>query len=218
MNCCLKSGIQKYAPNSHIDVQIIHGGRYVLVRRSPWRSRRLLPYDELWLEARVDCVTFYSFSFWTSLAVWFTGCTGFPLSCFISNRSPRHFFFMKTPSFRFGSPHPLTPLLLRQVFPVALSINPPRYASCSRAWKLGAASDLKFLLILLSGFPEPMSISRLLNAIGLFADEELVGTCEDKFIAVDFDSATIISSSFCSYTLLAIVLGSLSSWNSERSK
>ena len=32
-----------------------------------------------------------------------------------------------------------------------------------------------------------MSIPGLLDAIGLLADEELVGTCEDKFIAVDFD-------------------------------
>ena len=35
-----------------------------------------------------------------------------------------------------------------------------------------------------------------MDAIGLFADEELAGTCEDKFIAASFDFATIISSSF----------------------
>ena len=83
-------------------------------------------------------------------------------------------------------------------FSVAVSINPSRYASCSRTWELYAASDFEFLLILLSGFPVAMSITGLLDAIGLFTDEELAGTCEDKFIAVDFDFATIISSPLCS--------------------
>ena len=32
-----------------------------------------------------------------------------------------------------------------------------------------------------------VSIPGLLDAIGIFAVEELAGTCEDKFIAVDFD-------------------------------
>ena len=63
-----------------------------------------------------------------------------------------------------------------------------------------------------------MSIPGLLDAIGLFADGELVGTSEDKFIAVDFDFATLLSSPFCSCILFAIVWGSLSSWNSQRNK
>ena len=54
-----------------------------------------------------------------------------------------------------------------------------------------------------------MSIPRLLDAIGLFADEELAGTCEDKLNAVDFDFATFLSSPFCSCILFAIVLGQL---------
>ena len=40
-------------------------------------------------------------------------------------------------------------------------------------------------------------------------NEELAGTCEDKFIAVGFDFATILSSSFCSCILFAIVSGQL---------
>ena len=39
-----------------------------------------------------------------------------------------------------------------------------------------------------------MNIPGLLNAIGIFADEKLVGTKEDKFIAVDFHFATLLSS------------------------
>ena len=42
-----------------------------------------------------------------------------------------------------------------------------------------------------------------------FADEKLVGTSEDRFIAVDFDFATLLSSPFCSCILFAIVLGQL---------
>ena len=62
---------------------------------------------------------------------------------------------------------------------------------------------------MLSGFPEALSFPGRLDAIGSFADEKLAGTVEDKFIAVVLDLATIISSSFCSCTLFAIVLGQL---------
>ena len=72
-----------------------------------------------------------------------------------------------------------------------------------------AASNFELILILLSGFPEAVSIPGLLDAIGLVADEELVGTTEDRFIAVGFDFATILSSPFCSCILFAIVLGQL---------
>ena len=90
-----------------------------------------------------------------------------------------------------------------------MSIDPPRYASCSRTWELDAASDFELLLVLLSRFPVAVNIPGLLDAIGLFADEELAGTCEDKFIAAGFDFATILSSSFCSCILFAIVLAQL---------
>ena len=54
-----------------------------------------------------------------------------------------------------------------------------------------------------------MSFPGPFDAIELFADEELAETCEDRFIATGFDFATIISSSFCSCTLFAIVLEQL---------
>ena len=56
-----------------------------------------------------------------------------------------------------------------------------------------------------------MSIPGLWDAIGLFADEERVGTCEDKFIAVDFDFATLL---LPSVPASPPFWGSLSSWNS----
>ena len=42
-----------------------------------------------------------------------------------------------------------------------------------------------------------------------FADVELVGTWEDRFVAVDLDFATLLSSPFCSCILFVIVLGQL---------
>ena len=59
-----------------------------------------------------------------------------------------------------------------------------------------AASNFELILILLSGFTEAVSIPRILDAIELVADEELVGTIEDRFIAAGFDFATILSSPF----------------------
>ena len=94
-------------------------------------------------------------------------------------------------------------------FPAALSINPPRNASYSLPWELHAPSGLKFLLTLASSFPDALSITGLSGAIGSFAEEELAETVEDKFVTVGFDFATILSSSFCSCILFAIVLEQL---------
>ena len=94
-------------------------------------------------------------------------------------------------------------------FPALSSINPPRYTSFSFTWELGASSSLEFLLILLSGFSAAMSIPGHLDAIRPFADEELSGTWEDKFIAVGLDFAATLSSSFCSCILFAIFLRQL---------
>ena len=90
-------------------------------------------------------------------------------------------------------------------FPATLSINPPRYASCSSPWELDAASGFDFLLALASGFPvDALSITGLSDAIGWFMDEELVETVDVRFIAVGCDFATILSS-FFSCILFAIV-------------
>ena len=57
-------------------------------------------------------------------------------------------------------------------------------------------------------FPlDALSIPGLFDA--MFTDEELVETVDVRFIAVGFDFATILSSSFCSCILFAIVLGQL---------
>ena len=59
-----------------------------------------------------------------------------------------------------------------------------------------------------------MSIAGLWDAIGLFANEELAGTVEDRFNAVDFDFAAILFfSPFCSCILFAIVLGAYQAGN-----
>ena len=87
------------------------------------------------------------------------------------------------------------------------SINPPRYTSFSFTWELGASSGFEFLLVLLAGFPTATSFPGSEDVIGFFADEELAGTDEDRFIAVGLDFVTILSSSFC--TLFAIFLEQL---------
>ena len=51
-----------------------------------------------------------------------------------------------------------------------------------------------------------MSFPRYEDVIGFSADEELAGTDEERFIAVDFDSATFLACPFCSCILFAIVL------------
>ena len=201
MKCCSKSGIQKYVPNSHIHVQIIHGV-VMFSRRYSWRSRILLPFDELWLETWRDCVTIPSFQLLVFPGKLIHGAQVSPPTGFSVTSSS----LPVSDSERSTSPDSS---FVGTGFTVAVSINPPRYASCSLTWELDAASDFEFLLILLPGFTEAMSIPGLVDAIGLFADEELVGTVEDRFIAVDFDDATILSSSFCSCILFTIVLGQL---------
>ena len=48
---------------------------------------------------------FCLFSFWTSSAVWYTGCIGFRRSLFMSNGSHQDCLFLITPSFRLGKVH-----------------------------------------------------------------------------------------------------------------
>ena len=91
-----------------------------------------------------------------------------------------------------------SPHLLRQFFPW-LCPSTPQGMHLAAAFEKSTLCRISNFLILLSSFPVAMSIPGLLGAIGLFADEELAGTCEDKFIAVGFDFATII---FFSHLLL----------------
>ena len=130
---------------------------------------------------------FFSCSFWISQLVWFTGCIGFPRS-FLKQMAltvtAAAWKLQVSDSEKSTSPDSSSVVTS---FTAAVSINPPRYASSSRTWELDAVSDFEFLLILLSSFRVAMSIPGPLDAIGLFADGELVGTWEDKFVAVDFD-------------------------------
>ena len=51
-----------------------------------------------------------------------------------------------------------------------------------------------------------MSFSGSEDVFRFFADEELAGIVEDRFITVGLDFATVLSSSFCSCTLFAVFL------------
>ena len=70
-------------------------------------------------------------------------------------------------------------------------------------------AGFEVLLSLASGFPEAQSITSLFGALGSFAGEKLAETVEDGFVAISFDFATILSSSFCSCILFALVLEQL---------
>ena len=187
----------------------------------------LLPYDEVWLG---DTCRLCDHSFFTAFGLsWESHLLGnivsfqlldFPggliywIQWVLSEPFYKHWVSPGLPlleNSRFQirtGPHPWF-LSCSDNFPRGCVHQPAKVcASSGRAWELDAASDLEFLLILLSGFPVAMSIPGLLDAIGLFAFEELVGTCEDKFIAVDFDFATrLYSSLFCSCIVFGIVLG-----------
>ena len=106
------------------------------------------------------------------------------------------------------SPHPLIPFLLRQV-------SPWLCPSTRQGVHLSVALENSTLRRILNFFSSCFRFLRsyeypqLLDAIGLFEDEELVGTWEDRFVAVDFDFATLLSSPFCSCILFAIVFAQL---------
>ena len=85
----------------------------------------------------------FSFSFWTFLAVWFTGCTGFPRSCLKRDGLLRHCLFVKIPDFRFGKVH--IPWLL---------FCCDKFLHCCVPSTRDAASDFELIVILLSSFSE----------------------------------------------------------------
>ena len=100
--------------------------------------------------------------------------------------------------------------LSRQVSPLLQPLTRQGMPSFSLSWELDAASGFEFLLPLASSFPvDTLSIPRLLNVIGRFTNEELAATELVRFITIGFDFATILSSSFCSCILFAIVLWQL---------
>ena len=86
------------------------------------------------------------------------------------------------------------------------SINPPRYASLSRTWDVDAASnELASTLILLSGFTKAIGITRLLDAIGLDAAEELVAK-NNKETYSSLLVVTTLSSSFWFWILFKFLV------------
>ena len=105
-------------------------------------------------------------------------------------------------------PHPLTPILQRQVSRGFVH-QPAKVCILQSHLRTRRCVGFRITSHPAFTFPVAVSIPGLLDAIGLFADEELAGKCEDRFIAVGFDFATILSCPFW---------GSLSSWNSWRSK
>ena len=210
MNRCSKSGIREHSPNSQIHVQIFHRVARLSSIDFPdhgedgfhkmgcvWR------YLEIVFPCRF-CI------FLTLLINWRTGpvCKGLPPSfyCFGQRVFPVTCFPLKYQISASGLSESSESSSWCDGFPRCFAINPPRYASLSRTWDVDAASnEFGLTLTLLSGFPEAIGITGLLDAIGLDAVEELVAMEEDRFIAAGRDLDTTRSSSSCSCIFFAIV-------------
>ena len=145
INCSFKSGIPKCAPESrvHVQVLLVVCGLSV-VDLSFDRKDGVRVRHDCWRHVEIMW-PFPAFSFRISLV-------------FLKylNMLP---FFSVTSSSRLlqdsdsETSHNTWFSSVATDFPATFSINPPRYASCSRAWALDAASSFEFLLALASGFP-----------------------------------------------------------------
>ena len=154
---------------------------------------------------------FPSFSFRIPWIFWNTRSRKFPRAVFACNRLACCFILVNAPGFRFSEFPFYLILHCCDRFPRSVIHQLAKHLS-SFTWELGASSSLEFLLVLLAGFHAAMSFRWSENVIRFFADAELARTVEDKFIAVDFDFATILSSAF--WFLHPLPWCSLSSWNS----
>ena len=203
MNWCSKSGIEKYAPNIHIHVQIIHR----VVMFSSVDPLTIEKTASVWWTVAGDTCRLCDHSILSQLLD-----LSDSLFYWMHRVAPSLFFqqpvslsHLQHSQFQIRKgPHLLIPPFVATRFPVAVSIKPPRFASCSRAWELDAASDFEFLLILHRSY----EYSRTFGCHQTFCGW---GTCRDnvRFIAVDFDFATLLSFPFCSCILFAIVLAQL---------
>ena len=195
MNCCSKSGISwtiTKQPNSHSNLP---QDSQVVFQRFSWPWRRRLPYCAM-CSAIVGGGGPASVSFRLSLSTEELAPCAKGFSQALLFRANSSSLWYQVPATRLSESSESSSWCdgtLR-----CFSINPPRYASLSRTWDVDAASnELGSLLIPLSGFPESVGISGLLDSIGLDAAEELVAIKEeDIFITAGRDLDTTLSSSF----------------------
>ena len=200
MNCCSKSGIQKFAPNSHIHVQIVHR----VVMFSSVDPLTIENTASVWWTVAGDtcrlCDHPVLFSLWTSLIYW---VHKFSSQLFYEQLvSLSHLLHS---SFRFGKVHIAGFLFWTDRFPRGcVHHNPPRHASSSRAWTLDASSGFEFPLIQLSSFPVAVSIL----TCGCNQTFRGWGTCRKMRRQVHRCVFRFChtSSPFCSCSLFSIVL------------
>ena len=202
MNCSLKWDRHKYTPCSCVHMEV-----FQVIRRFPiiipsLRSRRLSPCE-------VHSLVIYGkdvakFDFWVlnllnNLELWdFLNILGVQLL-----QVP--LVLMIDLSWRFRD---FWSLPFATSFPLPMN----SWASLGHPWELDAASGLEFWFVLASSLQhnttcrlEALSITKLLDAIGLFTDEDLVATELVRFMAVGLDFATILFSFDCSCILFAIL-------------
>ena len=116
---------------------------------------------------------------------------------------------MKTPGFSFGKIHSTCSLFCCDKFTRCCVHQPAKVCILQSHLRTRRSVGFQISSHLAFKFPRSYEYPRTLGCNRTFGDEELVGTCEDKFIAVDFDFATILSSPFGSCILFAIVLRQL---------
>ena len=163
MNCFSKSGILKYAQNSHIQVRtIIHRVIVFSSVDSPDdREDCFRMVGEMWLETRADCVTIQSFQllvFPGKLIFW-----AHKVSPQLFYKQPVSLSHLLHSQFQIRKgPHLLTPLLQRQVTPWLCP-------STRQGMHLAVAlknSTLRWILFFSHpAFGFPMNIPRLVDAI-----------------------------------------------------
>ena len=147
----------------------------------------------MWSNSTFEFWTFWIFgSFWTFWISLVPSCYKFPCA--------DDWSLLSIQNFRSLSVATSLPVLMNS------------WASLAHPWELDAASGLEFWFVLASSLSEnstcrleALSVPCLLDASGLFTEEELVGKDLTRVIADCLDFAAILFSSFCSCILLAIL-------------
>ena len=197
INCSFKSGIPKCAPESrvHVQVLLVVCGLSV-VDLSFDRKDGVRVRHDCWRHVEIMW-PFPAFSFRIFWFFWNT---------WICCRFLRYFIFMIAPGFRFRNFPQHMIFICCDRFPCYFLHQSAKI--CILQSRLSTRRCVEFRIPSCPRVRFPcrcFEFPGLLDAIESFADEELVETVEDRFIAVGLDFATIPSSSFCSCTLFAIV-------------
>ena len=198
------SGIHEHSPNSRVHIEVLHFIRgFSIVSLS--HNRIGFVHARHDFRGYVEIMwPFPTFSFRTPWIFWNTGSCRFLRAVFVCNRLTWYFIFVNRPGIRFREfPYYLI-FLCCDRFPRAVIHQPAKVYIFQLHLRTRCFVRLRSSSRFACRFPCRYEFTGSEDVIRFFADEELAGTVEDKFIAVGLDFATIFSSSFSSYILFAI--------------